>query len=143
MALADVNHDAQFDLAVTNNEDDSVSVFLGIGDGTFSTQSKYPMSDSPDAVVVADFDGDGNPDIATSSTRGEPAVALGRGDGTFQRARGLGWDFYQGGAVADFDRDGRIDLAFAATDVPEANVFLSWTGLRALRNALEELGYDG
>ncbi len=131
VALADLNHDVHVDLAVTNNQDNSVSIFLGKGDGTFGTASRHSMSVWPDAVVIADFDGDGHPDLATSSILGEPAVALGRGDGTFQRARGLGWLFYQGAAVADFDRDGRTDLAFAAADVPEAGVFLNWAGLPA------------
>jgi hypothetical protein len=131
VALADLNHDDNLDLAVTNNYSDSVSVFLGRGDGTFGTESRHPMSVSPDAVVVADFDADGHPDIATSSTTWAPAVALGRGDGTFERARGLGWLNFQGGAVADFNRDGRIDLAFASTDFPEASVLLNWTGLPA------------
>jgi hypothetical protein len=131
VALADLNHDVKLDLAVTNNEDGSVSIFLGRSDGTFDTPSNHPMSLSPDAVVIADFDGDGHPDIATSSTVGVPTVAIGRGDGTFEGARGLDWLFYQGGAVADFDRDGRTDLAFASTDVPEAGVFLNWTGLPA------------
>lgn len=131
VALADLNHDGNLDLAVTNNEGDSVSVFVGSGDGTFGTESRHPMSVSPDAVVVADFDADGHPDIATSSVIDAPAVALGRGDGTFERAHELGWINFQGGAVADFNRDGRNDLAFAATDFPEASVLLNWTGLRA------------
>jgi hypothetical protein len=131
VALADLNHDGKLDLAVTNNEGGSVSVFLGIGDGTFGKESRVRMTGGPDAVVVADFDADGNPDIATSATDDAPAVATGRGDGTFRAARQLDWLYGQGGAVADFNLDGRPDLAFVDLQYPEANVYLNWTGLRA------------
>jgi hypothetical protein len=131
VALADLNHDAKLDLAVTNHDGGSVSIFLGRGDGTFGTESRYRMTGGPDAVVVADFDADGNPDIATSATEDAPAVATGRGDGTFRAARSLEWLYGQGGAVADFNLDGRPDLAFADPLIPEASVYLNWTGLPA------------
>jgi len=89
------------------------------------------MTGGPDAVVVADFDVDGHPDIATSAIRGAPAIATGRGDGSFSPARSLEWLYGQGGAVADFNVDGRPDLAFADIGYPEANIYLNWTGLPA------------
>jgi hypothetical protein len=129
LALADLNHDGKLDLVVTNFEDDNVSIFLGNGDGTFGAQAKHPMTGGPEAVVIADFDADGHQDIATSSISYTPAVASGRGDGTFQAARMVDWLYAQGGAVADFNLDGRPDLVFAAPDTPEATVYLNWTGL--------------
>jgi hypothetical protein len=129
VTLSDLNHDGKLDLAVTNADSGSVSVFLGRGDGSFNAGLSYATSSSDDAVVVADFDGDGNQDIATSSVDDAPAVASGRGDGTFGTASDLDWIGYQGGAVADFNRDGRPDLAFASTEFAEADVFLNWTGL--------------
>jgi hypothetical protein len=131
VALVDLNRDAKLDLAVTNAYDGTVSVFLGRGDGGFAPGSSFAVRSSDDAVVAADFDADGIQDLATSSADDAPAVARGLGDGTFATARALDWVYYQGGAVADFNLDGRPDLAFAATDVPEANVFLNWTGLPA------------
>src|SRR3954462_2287829 len=65
VALADLNHDGQLDLAVSNADSGSVSVFLGRGDGRFDAGASYEMSACPDAVVVADFDADGLQDIAT------------------------------------------------------------------------------
>jgi hypothetical protein len=81
--------------------------------------------------MVADFDGDGIPDIATSSVVDAPAAASGRGDGTFKPARPLESLIEQGGAVADFNGDGRPDLAFAGVGYPAADVYLNWTGLPA------------
>ena len=47
-------------------------IYLGAGDGTFGPESKHPMLGGPEAVAVADFDGDGNPDLATSSLTTRP-----------------------------------------------------------------------
>ena len=131
VTIADLNRDGRLDLAVTNADEGSVSVFPGRGDGAFNAESRYLMSANDDAVMVADFDGDGIPDIATSSVSDAPAVASGRGDGTFKPARSLEWLYEQGGAVADFNGDGRPDLAFAAVGDPQADVYLNWTGLPA------------
>lgn len=55
-------------------------IYLAKGDGTFSNTSGYllnPLSSS--GVAVADFNGDGKPDVAIGNT-----VLLGDGDGTFR-----------------------------------------------------------
>jgi hypothetical protein len=74
------------------------------------------------SVVVADVNGDGNPDLVVanncaeggcnSCNNGSVAVLLGNGDGTFQAAA----TFAQGGtggnyvAVGDVNGDGKLDL---------------------------------
>ena len=132
VTLADLNRDGKLDLIVANvTIVGSVRVFLGVGDGTFAAPSRHPMSATPELVVVADFDADGIVDIATSSVLDAPSVATGRGDGTFRRARSLGWIYAGSGGAADFNLDGRLDLVFLDTDVPEANVYLNWTGRSA------------
>jgi hypothetical protein len=81
--------------------------------------------------VVADFDGDGHPDIATGADHGNPALRTGRGDGTFGKAHYLPWLIGSGGATADFNRDGRPDLAVGHFNkrIRIASVYLNWTGL--------------
>ncbi len=78
-------------LAVANELDNTVSVFLGNGDGTFQPPVAYPVGNGPDALVAADFDGrhrpDGSPilDLAvTNFDDNTVSVLLGNGDGTFQ-----------------------------------------------------------
>jgi hypothetical protein len=44
-----------------------VSVLLGKGDGTLQTAVDYAAGSSPDHVISADFDGDGNEDLATAN----------------------------------------------------------------------------
>src|SRR5829696_9885054 len=75
--------------------------------------------DSPIELVAGDFDGDGVPDVATSSyDSNSVSVLLARGDGGFYRpvvSRTLPepWDI----ASADVNADGRPDLITTSADV--------------------------
>src|SRR5207253_7607829 len=76
----------------------------------------YPAGDSPYAVAVGGFDGDGRLDLAVvnNSGLGTVSVLLGNGDGSFQA-----WQSYTVGvqptsvAVGDFNGDGIPDLVVA------------------------------
>jgi hypothetical protein len=141
-AVADLNHDGKLDITAANVEGVSVSVFLGAGDGSFGPRTRYPMGfvdeNYVDAVLVADYDRDGHPDIATP---GGAYVRRGRGDGTFENRQPVmgPYAFTQAGAVADFNGDGWPDLAFSEAceeieidcdDYPSRSiaVVLNWTG---------------
>jgi hypothetical protein len=45
----------------------TVSVLLGTGTGSFNPQTVFTVGSAPDAVVVADFNGDGLPDLAVGN----------------------------------------------------------------------------
>jgi len=87
-------------------------VLLGKGNGTFQRAVDYSTGSYPQSVAVADFNGDGKPDLAVSNVNGTVSVLLGNGDGAFQAAvnygAGIFPDFV---AVGDFDGDGKPDLA--------------------------------
>jgi hypothetical protein len=101
-----------------SNGDGVLGVFFGNGDGTFQNADRFfpfPLvgqeSDSTD--VVADFNGDGIPDIASTN-----AIMLGNGDGTFHP-----YFYFLTGNVdfvdvttADFNGDGKPDLAVTTLD---------------------------
>lgn len=110
---SDFNADGNFDLAVVNHTDDTVSILLGNGDGTFTSKGTLATGQGPVAALVADFNGDGIPDLAVvNQTDNTVSVFLGNGDGTFAVkgafATGKNPVAIVGG---DFNGDGHIDLA--------------------------------
>ena len=89
IAAADLNVDSHPDLAVLNQSDNSVSVLLGNGDGTFTAALNSPLTtgQAPSAINIADYNADGNPDIAvTDPQTNSVSVFLGLGQGLFAPA---------------------------------------------------------
>jgi hypothetical protein len=90
--IADLNHDGKPDIVTTQFTSNMVTVFLNHGDGIFSAggSGTYLIGgEAVQRVLIADFNHDGNPDIAaaTCSPTGGPSVVsvlFGNGDGTFQ-----------------------------------------------------------
>jgi Ca2+-binding RTX toxin-like protein len=73
IALADLDGDGILDLAVPNtsgSQADNVSVLIGNGDATFAPAVNQSAGTAafPRQVAVADLNGDGNPDLATSNS---------------------------------------------------------------------------
>lgn len=118
LAIADFNGDGIPDIAVTNYSGNSnaVVIFLGNGDGTFQTaMANAAPGLNFHSVLVADFNGDGIPDLAVGEFwNGLLAVLLGKGDGTFAAAMEVDAQSELGSgylAAADFNGDGISDLA--------------------------------
>jgi hypothetical protein len=112
LLAADVNNDGKVDLVVATGG--TISVLLGNGDGTFQP----PIEDDLNADIflgaIADFNGDGKPDLAILDwTKEDIAVLPGNGDGTFQAAtvQAAAGGFPYAVAVGDFNGDGRVDIA--------------------------------
>ena len=94
MAVADFNNDGHIDVATfrVNYYDTTVSIVFGHGDGTFSVPKakNYLTFDvggiEPLSVTVADFNGDGNIDLAIAFDDGSDqnlGILFGYGNGTF------------------------------------------------------------
>jgi len=71
--IGDFNLDGKLDLLA------GTQTFLGNGDGTFQA----PINSGGTGSIVADFNGDGIPDIGGLNQNGHIAIFLGTGDGTF------------------------------------------------------------
>ena len=63
----DLDGDGDDDVAVTNRADDTVSVLLNNGNGTFAGHVLYDVGHGPGDVVIGDLDGDGDADLATAN----------------------------------------------------------------------------
>ncbi len=113
-AVLDLNHDGFVDIA-TVSLDNMVTVLLGKGDGTFGAAKEYAVGGgSGQAIAIADFNGDGNPDIAVGGTAG---ILLGNGDGTFRAGSPLpavaSGGLVSAFAAGDLNGDGKADLVYA------------------------------
>ena len=69
LVVIDLNQDGHQDLIVSNNADDSISIFLGQGDGFFQEQDmiSVDVDSSPSSIVAVDFNNDGRLDLAVSN----------------------------------------------------------------------------
>jgi hypothetical protein len=92
--VKDVNGDGKLDVISVNHGTSTVSVFLGIGDGTFRAAREFAVTKSPVVVATGDFNGDGKPDLAVASNT-SISILLGDGAGGFNRVH----DFVVGGAI--------------------------------------------
>ena len=126
VAVGDFNGDGIPDLVVANSVNGTLTVLLGNGTGGFTEAAGNPFaagSDPSFGVVVGDFNGDGNQDLAAVgfSNTNNVTVLLGNGSGGFAAAPGspfaLGTYAYGIGAFSmvtgDFNGDGIQDLATA------------------------------
>ena len=127
VAVGDFNHDGKLDVAATAWYTGQVAILLGNGDGTFRTPTYYTIDnqlESVNWVVVADFRGNGNLDLAVSDfLGGNISILLGNGDGTFQppvQYRTTAEPSLV--AVGDFNKDGKPDLILS--DWPYVSVML-------------------
>jgi hypothetical protein len=140
IATGDLNGDRKPDLVLTAREvtSDTVSVYLNTGSG-FGAKTSYKTAGGPQAVDLADLDGDGDLDVVVAGFAdpergpGRPptgiATHLNAGDGslsgpTIYNARDQGEPFDV--ATGDFNKDGRQDVAVADFNfgLPGDNVYV-------------------
>ena len=103
-----------------------MSILLGNGDGTFRPAVTYNTGPHPQAVAVADLNGDGKLDLVVANNScypagcsgnggGAVAILLGNGDGTFQAAKTtVTEDSISSISIADLNSDGKLDVVAAA-----------------------------
>jgi len=121
VVVGDFNGDGKLDIAAVSwnmNNSSAIRIFLGNGDGTFTTAPAVVFPNSigdHSSLAAADLNGDGYLDlVVTGNYLTQAYVLLGNGDGTFGPPVGFGLVNQPFSvAVADFDGDGKLDLALA------------------------------
>jgi FG-GAP-like repeat/FG-GAP repeat len=127
LAVGDFNNDHRLDVAVVGYFGGShdIGIFLGNGDGTLQPSLTHPLTYTPGSVAAADFNHDGNLDVAVGGLGAGVAILLGKGDGTFQPE--VDYPTTGGGgalSTSDFSGDSKLDLAFSAAIPPGVNELL-------------------
>ena len=98
--LADVNGDGNLDLVIGQVLNGGMVVYLGDGKGGFTEgQALTDVLNAPGAVMVADLNGDGIPDIGLMEA-GTLGIFLGNGNGTFAAPFYIGAGESPGNVVA-------------------------------------------
>ncbi len=74
----DFTNDRHDDLVIANYDDNTFSVLLGYGDGTFQPALTFPVNgNGPNSIAVNDFNNDGAPDLVVTTNSGSASGTLG------------------------------------------------------------------
>jgi hypothetical protein len=115
---ADIDRDGALDLVTANRSANTVSVMLGRASpaGTFAAASSVPAGSGSRDVALADFNMDGQMDIATANEYASTSTVLTNGTppatDLYWLAQALPADRSQGSflALGDFNKNGRVDV---------------------------------
>jgi hypothetical protein len=149
LTAGDLTGDGKDEIVNANCNDNTLTVYVNNGDGTFQTGVYYADALSapsgttadlyPEGVAIADVNGDGKADIISSNADGGDAtILLGNGDGTVS-VPSIGYATggfpYQPAIAADFNGDGNIDLVMP--NLQFSLVFLKGYGDGTFYSALD------
>jgi hypothetical protein len=133
IAIGDLDRDGDLDLAVTNEDDDNVSILLNNGAASFAPAPGLPPATgfTPVSIALGDLDRDGDLDLVVANNLSAPptvSVLLNTGSGSFgtQTTFGVGFNPTDV-AIGDLDGDGDLDLAVTNAADDTVSVLLNTT----------------
>ena len=153
VAVLDANGDHRLDLVtpndgsngcITQNPELYLGLLLGNGNGTFQSETNFPVLNTTCSgyVAVGDFDGDGKQDLSITTGLQGPfpgtlAVMLGKGDGTFLPPVTFRTDGGATGiATGDLNGDGKPDVVIAGFGSNTVDVLINNTNTVATQTSV-------
>ncbi|WP_158748456.1 VCBS repeat-containing protein [Acidobacterium sp. S8] len=132
IVIADMNRDGNPDLVIVNTQSPYLTILLGDGKGAFHPASGSPVNvhsnPHPHGIAVADFNGDGIPDVVTDSwADNQIELLLGDGSGSLRtpgKFFAVGRRPYERLRSADFNHDGNPDVVTTNLDDDTVSILL-------------------
>ncbi|MBD2757742.1 T9SS type A sorting domain-containing protein [Spirosoma validum] len=131
VAIGDLNGDGRPDLVTADRLDNTVSVLLNTGSGSFAARTSFRTGNAPLSVAIGDLNGDGQPELMTVNGVDKTVFGNGNtGSGSFTAAPtpfGVS-SMPLSVAAGDLNGDGLWDLATPDRDNFTVSLLLN-TGL--------------
>ncbi|CAF1175169.1 unnamed protein product [Rotaria sordida] len=132
IAVYDFNNDTHLDIVVVNSENEKITIFKGVGNGSFSLLMTHStgLNSDPCSIAIADFDNDKKPDIAITNNGTDSililtAYALYPVTSQMTYLTGVNSEPYSV-AVGDFNNDNHLDIAVANSKSNNIGVFINF-----------------
>ena len=133
VSIGDIDGDGKPDLAVANNNTNTVSIFRNTstaGAISFAAKTDFTTGILPSGVIIGDIDGDGKPDIAVSNFSSGTVSVFRNTSTTGSIGFAAKFDLTTGAStqpfyvsIGDLDGDGKSDLAVSVSSQGKVSVF--------------------
>jgi hypothetical protein len=149
LAAADYNQDGNVDIVSSSLTGNTLSLLETTGTGAFVVAGKVQLAAAsyPTSIVVADFNADGKPDVATANQASDDiAVVRGDGVGGFLAPTTVSTGNLSGPQAitgVDPNRDGKMDLVAVNADNTMSVLMNNGTGTFTATNGLQIAACDG